>query len=108
MLIAARADAAMQMQRLFGAPVELPQVPVFRPGREFSPGQPRGRANVSFKVSRYGRAKNIRVLEIQPEDSRGARLAVIRLLRDMRFRPRIEGGVATDTEEVVREYYFDY
>lgn len=107
-LIAARADAAVQMQRLFGAPVELPQVPVFRPGREFSPWQPRGRANVSFKVSRYGRAKNIRVLELQPEDSRGARLAVIRLLRDMRFRPRVEQRVAVDTEEVVREYYFDY
>ncbi|TQV66999.1 hypothetical protein FKG94_26385 [Exilibacterium tricleocarpae] len=107
-LLADMNDAAEQRQRLFGAPVELPASAVFRPGREFSAATPRGHATMSFTVSRYGRAKNIEVLELNPQDSAGARIAIVKMLRQLRFRPRMEAGVTVGTERVVREYHFDY
>lgn len=92
--------------KLFAAPTELPANLAFQPDIQFGERTPRGRARVRYTVTRNGRLKDLEILEITPEEDRGARIVASRLLRDMVFRPRLEDGEAVDTEGVEREYVF--
>ncbi len=107
-MLAENPQAAPELQKLFGEPVELPAALIFRPDPKLVPATLPGHALVSYKVSKSGRAKAIKVIELDPADHKGARFSLLRKLSDMRFRPRMEAGSAVATNAVEREYYFDY
>jgi hypothetical protein len=58
---------------------------------------------VEFTVSARGKAREI-VARIEDKAREGASYRVSRLLRNTRFRPRLEAGEMVETVGVVREY----
>jgi hypothetical protein len=93
---------------LFAEPVELPDTEVFRPGTITARPEQQALATVMFNVSRVGKPVDIRVVEQDPADHMGARVNLFDMIRDMRFRPVVREGKATDVNSVVRVYRFDY
>lgn len=105
-LLGGVADAEALRNELFAAPTELPANLTYRPDIQLEEREPRGRARVRYTVTRSGRLENLEILEITPEEDRGARIVLSRLLRSMVFRPRLENGEAVETEGVERAYVF--
>lgn len=99
-------DDEDELQRLFGEPTELPDNFVFLPGIELAQRTPRGRAQVRFTVDRHGRLRDMELLSLEPEGDRGAEIALRKMLRNLRFRPRLENGEAVETSAIEREYIF--
>ncbi|MFC4878253.1 energy transducer TonB [Microbulbifer halophilus] len=93
-------------RELFASPTELPANRVYRPDIQLEKREPRGRARVRYTVSRNGHPKDLEILEMTPEEDRGARIVLTRLLHAMAFRPRLEDGEPVKTESVEREYVF--
>jgi hypothetical protein len=101
-------DPATAPADLFPAPVALPAGDVFFVDGVVAQAERPGRARVSFDVSRLGGARQVEVLEVEPAASRGARAAIYRMLRQMRFRPVLRDGEPVDAGRVSRVYRFDY
>ena len=93
---------------LFQEPVELPVTEVFRPGPITPQAERSALGTVLFDVSRQGRARNVEIVEQDPAEEMGARVALFDMLREMRFRPIVREGEAVLTESVVRVYRYEY
>jgi tetratricopeptide (TPR) repeat protein len=93
---------------LFTQPVELPEVPVFHPGTITPVNDERAHATILFNVSRAGRARDVRVVQQNPPDNMGARVALFDMMKEMRFRPIVREGKVVLTENVIRDYRYEY
>ncbi|MEP5764547.1 MAG: hypothetical protein ABJ308_08130 [Halieaceae bacterium] len=102
-LLAADATGSLR-QQWYQAPLELPAGGVLFPGvlaeEEFSKS---ALVDASFSVTARGQAKNVESHARDPERE-GMAYRVTRWLRNGRFRPRLEDGVAVATDGVTREY----
>ncbi|MCZ6829469.1 MAG: hypothetical protein O7F73_07770, partial [Gammaproteobacteria bacterium] len=101
-------EPATDPTALFAEFVELPEEPIFHPGAISPPAARQARALVMFDISRVGRAREVEIVELEPADTPGARIALFRMLREIRFRPRVSNGEVVAVESVVREYLFEY
>ena len=101
-------EATTDPGALFADFVELPEEPVFHPGPISPPAERQARALVMFDVSRVGRARDIEIVELDPPESKGARIALFDLLREIRFRPQVRDGEVVAVKSVTREYRFEY
>ncbi|WP_116365215.1 energy transducer TonB [Parahaliea mediterranea] len=82
------AGAEAQWRDWFDAPVELPDNGAF--WQALVPGQAAdGPVTVSFEVTEQGRVRNAQVVSV-PDAAENAQFAVLRELRDVRFRPRLD------------------
>ena len=59
----------------------------------------------SFDVNKYGRARNIKIIESSP-DSSSLRRKAKKIVRSTRFRPRLENGEPVSTKDVNLRYIF--
>jgi hypothetical protein len=102
LLIAAGEE--QQRSQWFDEPVELPAEEALyggaRAGWELPESDP---VTAAFTVSARGKAREIDT-RIKDEAHQGASQRVHRLLRNTRFRPRLEAGEMVETSGVVREY----
>lgn len=97
-----RDDAQTEIERLFGAPLELPDDDAVR----YLPapvGREAGRLVLQFDVSASGRVSGLERLDSNDLDQ-GVVNRIMRTLRHTRFRPRIERDGPVDSEEVIRAY----
>jgi len=99
--LAERDDAQIQVDRLLGTPVALPDVDGVRP---LPPAVDTEQGNIllEFGVNDRGRVVNLERLENTASTGKANRL--MRKLRKTRFRPRFEAGERIETEKVVRAY----
>ncbi len=104
-----------QAVKIFERPVALPDLVLMESDveqysrRSSSSASPPASSYVlvSFDVSRFGEARNIDILESQPEGNVGIRARVKRSLSDTRFRPRMVDGEAVDSKGLVHKYVFN-
>lgn len=98
------AGEEQQRGQWFDEPTELPAEEALyggaRAGWEAPESEP---VTVEFTVSARGKAREIDT-RIEDETRKGASYRVSRLLRNTRFRPRLEAGEMVETTGVVREY----
>jgi hypothetical protein len=98
------AGEEQQRSLWFDEPRELPANEALyggaRAGRELPDSEP---VAVEFTVSARGKVRQIED-RVEDEARRGASRRVHRLLRNTRFRPRLEAGEMVETTAVVREY----
>ena len=104
-----------QLEKIFERPVVLPDLALMESDVEqFSqrgaPSTDQAASSyvlVSFDVNRFGEARNIDILESQPEDNVGIRAQVKRSLGNTRFRPRFVDGEPVSSEGMVHKYLFN-
>jgi hypothetical protein len=98
------AGEQQQRSQWFGEPMELPAEKALYGGARAGWEIPDSEAvTAKFSVSARGKAKQIKA-GIEGEAGKGASHRVYRLLRNTRFRPRLEAGEMVETSTVVREY----
>lgn len=98
-VLAAAGKEPAELERLFGKPVTVPSLRLDLPDVEQKLDQEREFLNVSFDVTRSGRARNIRFDEDAAGED-GARRRIKKLLSESKFRPRLVDGEPVDTEGV--------
>ena len=88
----------------FAEPVELPADGILWDGAA-SPAEFADSARVSarFDVNRRGKPLNIETEAVDPEE-KGRAIRLYRLLRDSRFRPRLDNGEPVAATGLRREY----
>jgi hypothetical protein len=104
-----REEVRRQVEKLFGRPVSLPELPLLESieGVEEPETRPvTGHVTVQFDVTRYGRTKNIQIVDSLPENHIPRRKRIKSLIAGTRFRPRYIDGAAVDTEHMVLRYVF--
>ena len=90
-----------------------PEVPVTLPTYERNPfasaaaGTSARHTDVSFHVTKYGRAERIEMLASSKDTTRGEERDLMRLIESTSFRPRYVDGKLADTAPVVVRYYLD-
>ncbi|MDH4040598.1 MAG: energy transducer TonB [Gammaproteobacteria bacterium] len=97
-----RDGAKEEQQRLFGEPVPLPDINGLR---DLPPavGADQGNILVEFRVDNRGRVVDLERQETGEElDTAADRL--LRILRNTKFRPRLEAGQLVGTDKLVRAY----
>lgn len=92
------------VKQLFNTPVALPDLPHLNNKFKTKPSDPAQAAtekyvHASFKVSPFGKVKNVKIVGSNPPDASGMRAKVIRSLRASKFRPKFENGVPVLTEQ---------
>ena len=98
------AERAGLRQPWFGQPVELPAAGVLWSGAQDDTDFSEGSVIIArLDVNSRGRPRNIDTSARDPEHD-GKAVRLYRLLRDTRFRPRLEEGEVVDTLQMVREY----
>jgi tetratricopeptide (TPR) repeat protein len=101
-------DPATDPATLFVEPVELPDERIFRRGAMTPPANNQVRVVVRFDVSKQGEVRDIKYLELDAERADDARIALYRMLRNVRFRPILREGTVARANAIVREYDFQY
>jgi tetratricopeptide (TPR) repeat protein len=103
--LAERDDAQIQVDRLLGTPVPLPDIDGVRP---LPPPVDTEQGNIllEFGVNDRGRVINLARLDENTE-SDGTANRLMRKLRKTRFRPRFEAGEPIETEKLVRAYVIE-
>jgi len=98
--------AQESIDRLF-APETPVVLPVFVPNPLVSEEMPdsRGYVDVAFEITRFGRARQIRVLDTTTNATRADLSMVEQLIMHARFRPRTEDGHFSDASLVDLRYY---
>lgn len=100
--------AADRVTQFFSQPKALPTLRVpAQPtavSEKIEPQEPATFAVASFDVTSSGRARNIQIIESQPLDDTSLRRRVRRAIRAMRFRPRMENGMAVESKTVKLRY----
>jgi hypothetical protein len=91
------------LQQWLGQPRELPDNGAFWQPRPESESQPPVVINVSYDVSAKGRVRNVQSEVSGPADE-GLAKRLQRKLRQIRFRPRWDGGVAEPVTQIKRGY----
>ena len=103
--LAERDDAQIQVDRLLGTPVPLPDIDGVRP---LPPAVDTEQGNIllEFGVTDRGRVVNLERLD-ESTGSTGKANRLMRTLRKTRFRPRFEAGEPIETEKLVRAYVIE-
>lgn len=95
-------DAAIQVERIFGGPVALPDIDGIRSlPQSVAPGL--GNVVLQFGVSKYGQVSKVTRLDEVENDGEVVR-RLMRRIRKTKFRPRYEGVERVATEKVLRAY----
>jgi hypothetical protein len=98
------AGEEQQRNHWFGEPEELPAEKALYGGARAGWGIPESKpVTAEFTVSARGKARQIDT-RVEDEAHQGAAQRVYRLLRNTRFRPRLEAGEMVETTAVVRKY----
>lgn len=63
---------------------------------------------ILFNISLHGRVRDVQIVQMYPDETMGARIALLHMLKEFRFRPHVEDGKLAAVEAVVREYNFEY
>lgn len=92
----------------FSNPLELPSEVVFQPGRMPLRLYHDAEVHARFEVTRHGEAHDIEILSPDRDDNQPAVTRGYKYLRDMRFRPRLEGGVVVTAASIERTYNIRY
>jgi hypothetical protein len=101
-----RDDAQLQIARLFGEPVALPNLDGVRQLAEVEePGL--GDILLEFGVTERGRVVDLERIDDNEDVNQAKANRVMRQLRKTRFRPRFDAGQPVVTEKVVRAYEVD-
>lgn len=106
------ADKAYLLQP--AVPTELPAFgasPLFAgvgEAQEAPAGSWMGYADVSFEISRYGKAVHIQLLEHSPDAPKAVLSALEWKLKDGLFRPHFAGGTPAGSEPLRIRYYYRY
>ncbi|MEH6587276.1 MAG: hypothetical protein V7720_12005 [Halioglobus sp.] len=100
--LVARDDAETEIDAIFGAPVELPNLDG---ARHLPPTAPPERANLllEFGVNQQGKVYDLERLD-ENELNKAKANNLMRTLRRTQFRPRLAMGEPQDTEKVTRAY----
>ncbi len=98
--LAARDDAQLQKERLFGTPVALPDVDGLRP-LPVAPDTD-GAVLLEYAVNEYGRVTDVELREGDEERAR----TLMRTLRKTRFRPRFDEQEPVRTEQILTSYAY--
>ncbi|MDJ0879258.1 MAG: hypothetical protein QNI86_11645 [Halieaceae bacterium] len=103
-------DGERLQQQYFGAPRLLPDLP----GASSEPTPPdvvTGYVTVSFSVTHRGRVKNLELVSNEPviegaevDDSKS--IALLRDLKRLLYRPRLEAGDAVQTDNILKRYAY--
>ena len=101
-------EPATDPRSLFAGNVELPEEPIFHPGAITLRSDRQARAVVLFNISLHGRVRDVQIVQMYPDETMGARIALLKMLKEFRFRPHVEDGKLAAVEAVVREYNFEY
>lgn len=80
--------------------------PISQRGLSRAPDARSGHVIVAFDVDRHGRTSDVRVVESEPPGFKDE--AVVRAIRQWRFRPRIEEGVIVARDDVALRVNFRY
>jgi len=80
--------------------------PISQRGLSREPNARPGHVIVAFDVDRYGRTSDVRVAESEPPGFKDE--AVVRAIRQWRFRPRVENGVVVGRDDVALRVNFRY
>lgn len=103
--LAAAPNGSTTTSEYFGRPVALPDLPLLK-GNLDTTNDANEFVLVSFDVTQHGRARNIEILEANPEDSVRNRSRVRKALKVAKFRPRFENGSPITTEKMTHRYVF--
>ncbi len=103
--LAASPEGAVTTKEYFGRPVALPDLPLLK-GNLDTTNDAKEYVTVSFDVTQHGRARNVEILEANPEDSVRNRSRVRKALKVAKFRPRFENGAPITTEKITHRYVF--
>jgi hypothetical protein len=107
-MMADQPDGNDWLQATFGRPIELPLQRIFQPGRMPLRTLYAAEVRVRFGVSRHGEATDIMILAPSRDDNQPAVTRGYKYLRDMRFRPRLEGGLVVAADGLERVYNIRY
>jgi len=88
-------------------PQALPLSPQSWPEAFNKPNIRRGRVSLALNINKRGEVKHMEVIALQAEQGKVSTLAVKRLVRQLKFRPKLKQGISVDSL-VVREYNFRY
>ena len=109
--IYARAYGELQRDDEARATMFSPEVPVTLPTYERNPfasaaaGTSARHIDVSFDVTKYGRAERIEILASSKDATRGEERDLMRLIESTSFRPRYIDGKLADSASVVVRYH---
>ncbi len=97
-------DGDKHLQALFGKPIAVPalRLSVASVDKQVAPGDPGRFVTVTYDVTRNGRVHNAEITDQSPDAAVSERRHVLVSLRNNRFRPRLENGVAVDTLGTVK------
>ncbi|GAB2521225.1 hypothetical protein [Microbulbifer agarilyticus] len=93
-----------EIDEIFGRPAALPSLPLLDEDRE---ALANAYVTVSYDVTAFGKARNIRILSAQPEGKVSIRSRVRNVLKRAKFRPRFEEGKPVETKGIVQRFVFD-
>ncbi|AWF79938.1 hypothetical protein BTJ40_03400 [Microbulbifer sp. A4B17] len=93
-----------EIEDIFGRPVALPALPVLESD---SKALANSRITVSYDVTAFGKARNIKILRAYPSDKVKFRSKVRNILKRAKFRPRFEDGEPVETRGIVQRFVFD-
>ena len=103
-MMAEQPDGEAWLQKTFAKPLELPSEVIFQPGRIPLRFYNAAEVRVRFGVSRHGEARDVVILSPSSGENQSAVIRGMQYLRDMRFRPRLDGGEVVASDQVERLY----
>jgi hypothetical protein len=107
-MMAAQPDGREWSKATFSVPLELPSQVIFQPGRMPLRLYHAAEVRARFAVTRHGEAQDIEILAPDRQENQPAVTRGFKYLRDMRFRPRLEGGEVVASGAVERIYNIRY
>jgi tetratricopeptide (TPR) repeat protein len=93
-----------EIEDIFGRPIALPALPILE---SESKALANSHITVSYDVTAFGKARNIKILRAYPSDKVQIRSKVRNILKRAKFRPRFEDGEAVATRGIVQRFVFD-
>ncbi|HEY8569317.1 hypothetical protein [Microbulbifer sp.] len=93
-----------EIEEIFGRPAALPTLPFLEEDREVLANS---YVTVSYDVTAFGKARNIRIISAKPEDKVSIRSRVRNVLQKAKFRPRFENGEPVETTGIVQKFVFE-
>lgn len=93
-----------EIDDIFGHPAALPALPMLDEDREVLA---ESYVTVSYDVTAFGKARNIKILSAEPENRVSIRSRVSNVLKRAKFRPRFENGEPVETVGIVQRFVFD-
>ena len=93
-----------EIEDIFGRPAALPSLPMLEEDRA---ALANSYVTVSYDVTAFGKARNIKILHAAPVDKVSIRSRVRNVLKRAKFRPRFENGEPVETSGIVQRFVFE-